>query len=58
MVGFRTVCANFERVRNPLYLILAELHNLKTDLIAHCVYMITITYNTVERNTSPPLSAL
>lgn len=42
----------------PIYLILAELHNLKTELIANGVYVIAITYKPVKRNTNPPLSVL
>lgn len=34
----------------PIYLILAELHNLKTELIATCVYVIAITYSSEKKH--------
>lgn len=46
--GTENVSANFEVMRNPLYLTLAELHNLKTELIASCVYVLAITHKTVK----------
>lgn len=37
----------------PIYLIFAKLNNLKTQLIAICVYAVTITYNTSEKKHKP-----
>lgn len=49
----RNVCAKFELMRNPIYLILPELYHLKTELIANCVYVVAIIYNTSEKKHKP-----
>lgn len=42
----------------PIYLILAELHNLKTESIATCVYVIAITYASEKKHKSSFVSIM
>ena len=40
-------------MRNSIYLFLEKLPNLKTELIANCVYVIAITNSTSEKKHKP-----
>ena len=45
-------------MRNSIYLFLEKLPNLKTELSAHCVSVIAITYSTSEKKHKPSFVSL
>lgn len=50
------VCASFKPMRDPLSLILAALHNSKTELTANCVHTVAVAHDVAKGDTSVPLS--